>query len=163
SRTACSTPGSSAAIRSSISRNGCTGLGRSTACCATRARCCSPVKTSVGSPRVRSGCTARTSASSAMELHRPVAGRKRSGRAFLARFPELAGRRLVLYLGRMHPKKGADLLIDAFAAVASRDPSLDLVMAGPGDPGWMEELRLRAEGHGLGRRVVWTGMLLREL
>jgi glycosyltransferase involved in cell wall biosynthesis len=83
--------------------------------------------------------------------------------AFLARFPELAGRRLVLYLGRVHPKKGADLLIDAFAAVASQDASLDLVMAGPGDPGWMEELRLRAEGHGLGRRVVWTGMLSGEL
>jgi glycosyltransferase involved in cell wall biosynthesis len=69
----------------------------------------------------------------------------------------------VLYLGRVHPKKGADLLIDAFAAVASQDASLDLVMAGPGDPGWMEELRLRAEGHGLGRRVVWTGMLSGEL
>ncbi len=38
-------------------------------------------------------------------------------RSFLDRFPELAGKRYLLFLGRIHPKKGCDLLIKAFARV----------------------------------------------
>ena len=83
--------------------------------------------------------------------------------AFLARFPSLAGRRLLLYLGRIHPKKGADLLIGAFAKIARSDPSVDLVMAGPGDPRWTAELRAQAERMGVSRRIAWTGMLSGEL
>ena len=46
-------------------------------------------------------------------------------------FPELMGKKLVLYLGRVNPKKGLDILIEAFARTASADNAFRLVIAGP--------------------------------
>ncbi|MBV8318208.1 MAG: glycosyltransferase [Planctomycetaceae bacterium] len=80
-------------------------------------------------------------------------------RAFLERFPDLAGKRLLLFLSRIHPQKGCDLLIEAFARVAASDPALQLVMAGPDQIGWQAELQRRSEALGIGPRVTWTGML----
>ncbi|MGQ0696840.1 MAG: glycosyltransferase [Panacagrimonas sp.] len=83
--------------------------------------------------------------------------------SFLAAFPELKGKRQILFLGRVHPKKGCDLLIEAFAQVAARDPALHLVMAGPDQIGWQAALMKLAEERGVGERITWTGMLQGEL
>lgn len=79
--------------------------------------------------------------------------------SFLARFPQLADTRNLLFLSRIHPKKGCDTLIRAFALVANADPRLRLVMAGPDQIGWQEELQKLAAELGIESRVVWTGML----
>jgi len=79
--------------------------------------------------------------------------------AFLFAYPRLTGTRMVLFLGRIHRKKGCDLLIRAFAGVAAHDPSLCLVMAGPDECGWQTELQALARQLGVGERVVWTGPL----
>lgn len=78
--------------------------------------------------------------------------------AFLRRFPELRGRRLLLFLGRLHEKKGCDLLIDAFAAIARENSALQLVMAGPDADGIQATLSRRAAALGLSA-ITWTGML----
>ena len=49
--------------------------------------------------------------------------------AFRAGVPTLGERPFLLFLGRLHPKKGCDLLIEAYAETARAD--LDLVIAGP--------------------------------
>lgn len=82
--------------------------------------------------------------------------------AFLSRFPELASRRNLLYLSRIHPKKGCDLLIHAFAKAAGRDPELHLVLAGPGETSWIDHLKGMARQLGLQERVTFTGMLQGE-
>lgn len=82
---------------------------------------------------------------------------------FLERFPQLAGKRVLLFLGRIHPKKGVDLLIDAFAAVAGADRGLQLVIAGPDQVGWQEALQRQAEGLGIADRISWPGMLTGDL
>ncbi|HYP57281.1 MAG TPA: glycosyltransferase [Beijerinckia sp.] len=79
--------------------------------------------------------------------------------AFQARLPQIAGRRFLLFLSRIHPKKGCDLLIEAFANVAAKDPDLDLVMAGPDSVGWVENLQAAASKHGIAHRIHWPGML----
>ncbi len=83
--------------------------------------------------------------------------------AFVQAFPELEGRRFLLFLGRIHRKKGCDLLIDAFAHVASRDRGLELVMAGPDQQGWRAALTEKAAAGGVADRVHWVGMLQGEL
>lgn len=78
---------------------------------------------------------------------------------FLSSYPELQGKRLILFLSRIHVKKGCDLLIEAFAQVAGTDPALHLVMAGPDQVGWRSELERRAAALGVADRIAWPGML----
>lgn len=79
--------------------------------------------------------------------------------AFLDAYPELMGKRLVLFLSRIHEKKGCDLLIDGFAKVACQDPRLHLLMAGPDQVGLMSKLKAKAESLGIADRITWPGML----
>ncbi len=83
-------------------------------------------------------------------------------KAFLDAWPELAGRRILLFLGRIHPKKGCDLLIEAFAQASARHPDLHLVIAGPDATGWRAELQREATALGI-QRLTWTGMLHGDL
>ncbi|HEY4281608.1 MAG TPA: glycosyltransferase [Chthoniobacterales bacterium] len=79
------------------------------------------------------------------------------------RFPQLVGTRQLLFLGRLHPKKGCDLAIEAFATVAGRYPDISLVIGGPDQIGWKEKLANRAQELGMQSRIVFTGMLDGEL
>ena len=89
----------------------------------------------------------------------PVAQRQ----AFLEKFPELAGRRLLLFLSRIHPKKGCDILIEAFAKTRDLDPNLHLVIAGPDELGWESRLKESAQELGVADRITWAGMLVNDL
>ena len=79
--------------------------------------------------------------------------------AFLAQCPKMRGRRFLLYLGRIHRKKGCDLLIQSFIKYAARDPELHLMMAGPDQQGWSGGLKAMVAEAGLSDRVHWPGML----
>lgn len=73
--------------------------------------------------------------------------------------PHIAGRPFFLYLSRIHEKKGCDLLIDGFAAVADEFEDYQLVIAGPGDPALVDRLKVRARESDFADRIHWPGML----
>ena len=79
--------------------------------------------------------------------------------AFFGAFPDLRNKKLLLFISRIHPKKGCDLLIEAFSRVAGQDASLHLVMAGPDQTGWKQQLVAQSERLGVADRITWTGML----
>jgi glycosyltransferase involved in cell wall biosynthesis len=79
--------------------------------------------------------------------------------AFLERYPELRGKRLLLFMGRLHPKKGCDLLLEAYAATLANAPAWRLVFAGPDASRWQQTLAARADTLRIAGRIVWTGML----
>lgn len=83
---------------------------------------------------------------------------------FWERFPELRGRRIVLFMGRLHSKKGLDLLMWAWHRLvydlmpALRDEA-HLVIAGPDGDGMLARLRDMATALDLGSSVTFPGML----
>lgn len=74
--------------------------------------------------------------------------------------PSLATHRpKVLFLSRVHPKKGIELLIDSVPLLqkAGIDPAVSI--AGTGDTDYIEQLKKRVASMGLGDRVAFLGLV----
>jgi glycosyltransferase involved in cell wall biosynthesis len=79
------------------------------------------------------------------------------GVAFRSRFPQLGTSPYLLFLGRLHPKKGCDLLVEAYGRWAT--PHLPhLVLAGPDECGLQEKLRASVP-YPLRSQLHFTGLL----
>ena len=80
--------------------------------------------------------------------------------AFLSAFPGLKGRRFLIFISRIHPKKGCDLLVRAFAETIAEVPEdMDLVWRGQTSlVGWMtcvEWLTIWVSGNACTGRVCY--------
>ena len=82
---------------------------------------------------------------------------------FLEAYPRLRGKRLLLFLGRLHEKKGCDLLIEAFASMPATADGTEpphLVLAGPcAHDEYLEDLKKLVSRNGLENSITFTGML----
>jgi glycosyltransferase involved in cell wall biosynthesis len=78
---------------------------------------------------------------------------------FRQRFPQIAGRRVILFLSRIDEKKGLELLLDAFADVRRQISDTFLVVAGNGATNYVQKLSQRAQDLGISDNMVWAGHL----
>ena len=76
--------------------------------------------------------------------------------------PQLGNRNFLLFLARIHEKKGIDLLLKAYSAAKRELADTALVIAGPGDDKTISKLRHLASSLGVADDVVWTGPLYRD-
>jgi glycosyltransferase involved in cell wall biosynthesis len=70
--------------------------------------------------------------------------------------PELTGKFVLLFFGRLHVKKGLDLLVESFGRMAADHPELHLLLAGRDQGAW-PDFRGRVEHLGLTDRVTYVG------
>ena len=77
--------------------------------------------------------------------------------------PELGGRQFLLFLARVHEKKGIDLLLQAIARNGDKYQEQAFVIAGPGKQSYISELKAMAVQLGLEKRVIWAGPLYGEI
>jgi len=81
---------------------------------------------------------------------------------FLESHPEVAGKRVSLFLGRLHKKKGLFLLLEAWARIAKNHDEVHLVIAGPDSEDTLASLERMTAELGLRSSVTFTGMLTGE-
>jgi glycosyltransferase involved in cell wall biosynthesis len=80
--------------------------------------------------------------------------------AFLSRFSQTRDKTRILFLHRIDPKKGLDLLARSLSAIRARHPMAHLVIAGPDNIGFTDKARSYFTAAGLGDdTVTFTGML----
>lgn len=80
-----------------------------------------------------------------------------------AAHPLLEGRPYILSLGRVHEKKGIDILLKAFAASKYNLHNTALVVAGPGEPNYIASLKALAATLKIEGDVIWTGPLYGDM
>lgn len=74
----------------------------------------------------------------------------------MAALPEYAGKRIVLFLSRLDPKKNVEALLDAWATLVPEADAL-LVVAGSGEAQYVQSLVDQVARLGIADRVSWTG------
>ena len=78
------------------------------------------------------------------------------------KYPNVQGRKIVLFLARLHRIKGLDVLAEAAKSLAESRDDFSLVVAGSGAPGYEAEVRDLVDQCGISERTIFTGMVVGE-
>src|SRR5262249_47448974 len=78
---------------------------------------------------------------------------------FLERFPKALSRRQVLFLGRLHFKKGLDRILAVLPSIVSTIPDVMLTVVGDGSPRFVRMLERRIATQNLENHVLMAGRL----
>ncbi|MFG6102888.1 glycosyltransferase [Leptothoe sp. EHU-05/26/07-4] len=78
---------------------------------------------------------------------------------FYERFPETRDKKLILFLGRIDPKKGLDLLAKAFGKIKPQFPNAHLAIAGPDNIGFLPTAQKYFKDNHCLDSVTFTGIL----
>lgn len=78
---------------------------------------------------------------------------------FYKQFPETEGKKSLLFLGRIDPKKGLKILVEALAKVRLEFTDVHLIIAGPDSIGYSREVKQHLANLNCLDVVTFTGML----
>jgi len=78
---------------------------------------------------------------------------------FYASFPEARGRRQLLFLGRLHFKKGLDRILSVLPSIVQAFPEILLTVVGDGEPEFKEMIKQTIRRQSLDNNVLFTGRL----
>lgn len=83
----------------------------------------------------------------------PISGK------FREKYPLTGDKKIILFLSRIDPKKGLDLLIPALASLRSRYKDFVFVVAGSGDKSFEHKVKSWVREHGLSDITIFTGFV----
>ncbi len=72
-------------------------------------------------------------------------------------YPELRNKRIILFLGRIHPVKGLDFFAKVWAKIANDFPNWQWVIAGPDEDNYQSELQTLFEQLRISNRITFVG------
>jgi glycosyltransferase involved in cell wall biosynthesis len=74
------------------------------------------------------------------------------------------GKIKILFLGRLHEKKGVELLLRAFSCLDASNKNLHLIVAGPAKPGYLAKLKSMSADFSIRCcDITWLGMVSGQL
>jgi len=74
---------------------------------------------------------------------------------------EFGGQKLIVFLGRLHPIKGLDVLVESWRRLADQFSDWRLVLAGPDEDGYLAKLESQVSDANLADRVSFPGGVYR--
>ena len=86
-----------------------------------------------------------------------------TGQSFYEQFPETKDKKVILFLGRIDPKKGLDLLATAFGRAKKQFPNIHLVVAGPDNIGFLPTVKQYFTDNQCLDSVTFTGILTGQI
>lgn len=96
-------------------------------------------------------------------VNTPSINEKANKKVLSENFPEIAEKKWLLFLSRIHPKKGLDNLLYVWQSLANHFPEWHLIIAGADLIGYQTELEVLVEKFKLKHQVTFTGMLSGQL
>lgn len=78
---------------------------------------------------------------------------------FRNKYQFLDGKKIILFLSRIHYKKGLEILLDAYKKVLDRNDEAFLVIAGPDNEGYKTVLEKKIDALHLNDKVLFTGLV----
>jgi glycosyltransferase involved in cell wall biosynthesis len=77
-------------------------------------------------------------------------------------WPNLRGKKVVLFLGRLSPEKGLDILLESWKTTIKAEPEAMLVIAGPDYKGYSVALKNLANKYKILGNILFTGIIQGE-
>ena len=81
---------------------------------------------------------------------------------FHSLFPQIVSRRCLLFLGRVHEKKGIEAILGALPEIARQHPDVLLLIVGDGEKAYGGELKAKTAALGIDKHVLFIGALSGE-